>query len=241
MSELRAEQIPPTRLDHEFFGNDARPYLGAVLLKSKLLRPGQLDEALAEQREQHRRLGEILVERGWLFPEDIARALAAQHGLDLSTSDTRRSTVWPPRRSIRRSGSAIARFLFGSYPMGACSSPLQIRTARDWRRSGRLSRYKSYSLWRNVRTSNRLGGQFSAVFGHERPGNGSDRGCTETCEGSLVDYLHRLGCSVEAREDGLLRVFVTFSEMVALSLREWCASWSQGGRAAMVVEGTAVA
>lgn len=81
MSEMRAEAMPP-RLDHEFFGDEARPYLGAVLLKSRLLRPEQLDAALAEQREQHRRLGEILVDRGWLFPEDIARALAAQQGLD---------------------------------------------------------------------------------------------------------------------------------------------------------------
>jgi hypothetical protein len=70
------------RLDHEFFGEEARPHLGAVLLKSRLLKPEQLDAALAEQRAKHRRLGEILIERGWLFPEDIARALALQQGLD---------------------------------------------------------------------------------------------------------------------------------------------------------------
>jgi type IV pilus assembly protein PilB len=28
------------------------------------------------------RLGEVLIERGWLFPQDLARALANQHGVD---------------------------------------------------------------------------------------------------------------------------------------------------------------
>lgn len=84
---VQPESPPPLgserpRLDHEFFEHEARPHLGAVLLKSKLLQPEQLDSALIEQRTSRRRLGEILVERGWLFPQDIARALASQHGLD---------------------------------------------------------------------------------------------------------------------------------------------------------------
>lgn len=68
------------RLDHSLSGNDARPHLGAVLLKSKLLTPEQLDEALAQQKGSGRRLGEVLIERGWLYPQDIARALADQYG-----------------------------------------------------------------------------------------------------------------------------------------------------------------
>lgn len=70
------------RLDHEFFEHEVRPHLGAVLLRSRLLTPEQLDAALAQQRQEHKRLGEILVERGWLFPQDVARALAMQEGLD---------------------------------------------------------------------------------------------------------------------------------------------------------------
>src|SRR5438067_11583376 len=68
------------RLDHSLSGDDARPHLGAVLLKSKLLTPEQLDEALAQQAGSGRRLGEVLIERGWLYPQDIARALATQYG-----------------------------------------------------------------------------------------------------------------------------------------------------------------
>ncbi|MBA2463164.1 MAG: hypothetical protein H0V45_15615 [Actinobacteria bacterium] len=52
-----------------------------MLLKSYLLTGQQLDAALAEQMESRKRLGEILVDRGWLFPQDIARALAHQHGI----------------------------------------------------------------------------------------------------------------------------------------------------------------
>jgi len=70
------------RLDHSLSGDDARPHLGAVLLKSKMLTPEQLDQALADQSGSGRRLGEVLIERGWLFPQDVARALARQWGLE---------------------------------------------------------------------------------------------------------------------------------------------------------------
>jgi hypothetical protein len=70
------------RLDHSLTGDDAHPHLGAVLLRSKRLRPEQLDQALAEQVSTGRRLGEVLIDRGWLFPQDIAQALAVQFGIE---------------------------------------------------------------------------------------------------------------------------------------------------------------
>jgi hypothetical protein len=73
---------PVVHLDDVPAGDDAHPRLGAVLLKSKMLSPEQLDDALRQQVGSGRRLGEILVERGWLFPNDVARALALQAGLD---------------------------------------------------------------------------------------------------------------------------------------------------------------
>src|SRR6478735_6704913 len=47
------------RLDHSLSGDDVRPHLGAVLLKSKLLTPEQLDEALREQAGSGRRLVDV--------------------------------------------------------------------------------------------------------------------------------------------------------------------------------------
>jgi type IV pilus assembly protein PilB len=70
------------RLDHSLSGSDSHPHLGAVLLKSKMLTHEQLDDALAEQAVTRRRLGEVLINRGWLFPQDIARALAMQFGME---------------------------------------------------------------------------------------------------------------------------------------------------------------
>ena len=81
MSTTEPGQYMP-RLDHSFFEEERRPHLGAVLLKSRMLTPERLDEALEQQRGTGKRLGEVLIERGWLFPQDIARALANQHGVD---------------------------------------------------------------------------------------------------------------------------------------------------------------
>ena len=55
----------------------------------------------------------------------------------------------------------------------------------------------------------------------------------------FVEYLHRLGCSVESRGNGRLIAFVTFPETVddaPAALREWCRSWSRAERMAMVVQ-----
>jgi type IV pilus assembly protein PilB len=81
MGSTDTERYLP-RLDHSYFDAETRPHLGAVLLRSKLLRPEQLDEALAKQAETGKRLGEVLIEDGLLFPQDIARALATQFGFD---------------------------------------------------------------------------------------------------------------------------------------------------------------
>ncbi len=81
MSTSPSGQYLP-RLDHSYFDEETRPHLGAVLLKSKLLQPDQLDDALSQQAGSGRRLGEILIERGWIFPQDLARGLATQFGID---------------------------------------------------------------------------------------------------------------------------------------------------------------
>lgn len=102
-SQPGGEGLP--RLDHVFFEDEVRPHLGAVLLQSNLLTGQQLDTALAEQAESQKRLGEILVDRGWLFPQDIARALAQQHGIKYV--DIQRVSVDP--RAAARLDPAIGR------------------------------------------------------------------------------------------------------------------------------------
>jgi len=54
--------------------------LGNVLIERKVITPQQLDIALAEQKEKGGLLGEILVNLGFAGEEDIAQALTAQYG-----------------------------------------------------------------------------------------------------------------------------------------------------------------
>ncbi len=55
--------------------------LGDLLIEKGLITPEQRDEALAASRESGHRLGEVLVERGFLTSEDVSRALAERGGL----------------------------------------------------------------------------------------------------------------------------------------------------------------
>jgi len=64
--------------------------LGSLLLREGLVSPEQLELALLAQEQDRRRLGEILVEWGWVSSRAIAEALSEQYGirfLDLEVAD----------------------------------------------------------------------------------------------------------------------------------------------------------
>jgi len=68
---------------------DARPALGAILRERGLIAPERLAEALAEQEATKQRLGDVLLRHGWIFEQELARAVAHQCGLeyvDLNTA-----------------------------------------------------------------------------------------------------------------------------------------------------------
>jgi len=52
--------------------------LGQILIRTGRLTQAQLDELLAEQRETQRRLGDLVIERGFVTPEQIDHALRDQ-------------------------------------------------------------------------------------------------------------------------------------------------------------------
>jgi MSHA biogenesis protein MshE len=52
--------------------------LGDLLVQDKLIAVEQLDQALAEQRSSGRKLGQVLVDHGWLTEAQIAKAVARQ-------------------------------------------------------------------------------------------------------------------------------------------------------------------
>ena len=55
--------------------------LGRLLLDRGLITKARLDVALDECARTGRRIGEVLADRGWVFENELARALAEQNGL----------------------------------------------------------------------------------------------------------------------------------------------------------------
>ena len=80
-SVLKPAAEPPIRnlVDET---KDAWVPLGTLLLRVGAIDPEQLEIALTEKERSPRRLGEILVEWGWVSSEALARALADQFGME---------------------------------------------------------------------------------------------------------------------------------------------------------------
>jgi MSHA biogenesis protein MshE len=70
--------------------------LGALLVREELITNEQLELALIDQQGTGLRLGELLVQWGWVESSDISRALAEQYELefvDLDSSEIERAAV----------------------------------------------------------------------------------------------------------------------------------------------------
>jgi type IV pilus assembly protein PilB len=67
--------VPPVALG-------MRPLLGTILAERGLIDPARLAEALAEAQATGRRVGEVLLRKGWIYEQELARALAHQYGLE---------------------------------------------------------------------------------------------------------------------------------------------------------------
>jgi type IV pilus assembly protein PilB len=62
--------------------DQSRVPLGTLLVRDGLISTEQLEHALTEKEQTARRLGEIVVSRGWVPAAELARLLAEQHGLE---------------------------------------------------------------------------------------------------------------------------------------------------------------
>ena len=107
---LKPAAKPPIRTLMEM-PNDAWVPLGTLLLRVGAIDPEQLEIALTEKERSPRRLGEILVEWGWVPSVAIARALAEQYGiefLDLSTTDVDKDAAMLLPEDVARRLQALA-------------------------------------------------------------------------------------------------------------------------------------
>ncbi|MGZ4380385.1 MAG: GspE/PulE family protein [Gaiellaceae bacterium] len=129
--EAAAPLPPPLPLER------ARLHLGSLLLRDGLLSPEQIEEALAVKEQTGARLGEIVVERGWLESSHLARALAEQHGLDyvdLGAIDVDQAAVGLlSERLAHRYGALPVRFLDEETILVAVSDPTDVVASDDLR------------------------------------------------------------------------------------------------------------
>jgi type IV pilus assembly protein PilB len=102
-------------------------YLGEILVDHGVITAAQLDEALQEHIETKRRLGEVLLMKGWLFPTDLYRALAEQQEIDIIDLDAS-----PPDPILaRRVPESLARRIM-AIPVGEIANNLKVAMAEPF-------------------------------------------------------------------------------------------------------------
>jgi type IV pilus assembly protein PilB len=112
-------------------------HLGSLLINQGLLNVDQVKRAFEEQQLTGKRLGEIVVGHGWVTPQDLAKALAVQNGLeyiDLSETniETGVATLLPKELAVRYEALPV-RFLSDDLLLVAVADPTDIGRADDLR------------------------------------------------------------------------------------------------------------
>jgi hypothetical protein len=91
--------------------------LGELLVEQSWITPADLEQALEEQEKTGRKLGQIVVENGFISVEGLTKVLLEQCGIDMSTEDGFGSGLREElaKRGGRR-GSEPIRFEFNAEP-----------------------------------------------------------------------------------------------------------------------------
>ncbi len=91
--------------------------LGELLVEQSWITPADLEQALEEQEKTGRKLGQIVVENGFISVEGLTKVLLEQCGIDMSTEDGFGSGLREElaKRGGRR-GSEPVRFEFNVEP-----------------------------------------------------------------------------------------------------------------------------
>jgi type IV pilus assembly protein PilB len=109
--------------------------LGSLLLRDGVLTTEQLESALGEKDVTGRRVGEIVVSRGWVPAGTVARLLAEQHGLeylDLTTAQIDASALeLLPEKYARRYEAFPVRFLQDDLVLVTVADPTNVLASDD--------------------------------------------------------------------------------------------------------------
>jgi type IV pilus assembly protein PilB len=129
--ELRLPDPLPTALDRR--GRE----IGALLVAAGALTTDQLDAALLDQAASGRRLGEVVIDRGWSSARAVAQALAEQAGLpflDLRAVECDRAAArLLAEKLARRYGALPLRFLDNKAVLVAVFDPTDVVSGDDLR------------------------------------------------------------------------------------------------------------
>lgn len=82
--------------------------IGQFLVERGLITEGELEEALAEQRESGLRLGEILVAKGWVSGPELAATVSEQLGVKLETESGFGAGLFAEIRRRHAAGRGLA-------------------------------------------------------------------------------------------------------------------------------------
>jgi Type II secretion system (T2SS), protein E, N-terminal domain len=100
--------------------------LGSLIVRDGIVRPADVRDALVEAQDTDRRLGEVLLERGWIRERDLARLLAEQERLefvDLGMIDLDDRAVDLLGESVARANGAVAYAFAGRVLLVAVADP----------------------------------------------------------------------------------------------------------------------
>jgi type IV pilus assembly protein PilB len=100
--------------------------LGSLIVRDGIARPGTVRDALVEAQETDRRLGEVMLARGWIRERDLSRLLAEQEKLefvDLAKLDLDQGAVDYLPESVARRVGAIAFGFHNSVLLVAVADP----------------------------------------------------------------------------------------------------------------------
>ena len=120
--------------------------LGSLIVRDAIARPATVRDALVEAQETDRRLGEVMLQHGWIRERDLARLLAEQEKLefiDLAKVDLDDKAVDYLPESVARSGKAVAYGFANSVLLVAVADPTDDRGLDGIREAvGRRVRFK---------------------------------------------------------------------------------------------------
>jgi Type II secretion system (T2SS), protein E, N-terminal domain len=147
--------------------NDAWVPLGTLLRRVGAISSEQLEIALTEKERSPRRLGEILVEWGWVSSGAIGRALAEQYGipfLDLSETEVEQdAAMLLPEDAARRLQALPVRFLPDRLLLVGLADPTDLLAAEE------LRTLLGTGICLNVVDIDALEAAFSRLYGSRVP------------------------------------------------------------------------